>query len=149
VRAEALIQWCAYYGDVSAIRFLLVNGESLESLGDNLGLHQAAFHGHWQLCQFLIEKGANVNLALPNTGETPLHSATCKANRPAYSFVLKVLLAKGANPNSATKAGAETGRLCGTREPKGRRRSIVPRRLEPRRRLNCFSMRVPGVRRRT
>ena len=24
-----VIQWCAYYGDVSAIRFLLANGESL------------------------------------------------------------------------------------------------------------------------
>ena len=34
----ALIKWCAYYGDVSAIRFLLEKGESLESLGENLGL---------------------------------------------------------------------------------------------------------------
>src|SRR3954454_2183001 len=50
-----LITWCAYYGDVSAIKFLLANGESIQSLGDNLGLHAAAFHGHWRLCQFLIE----------------------------------------------------------------------------------------------
>jgi len=27
----SLIQWCAYYGDVSAIRYLLANGESLEN----------------------------------------------------------------------------------------------------------------------
>ena len=33
-----LIRWCAYYGDVSAMRFLLANGESLGSLGDNLDL---------------------------------------------------------------------------------------------------------------
>jgi len=26
-----LINWCAYYGDVSAIKFLLANGESLQS----------------------------------------------------------------------------------------------------------------------
>ena len=57
----ALIKWCAYYGDVSAIRFLVGKGESLESLGENLGLNEAVFHGHWQLCQFLIEHGANVN----------------------------------------------------------------------------------------
>ena len=44
----SLIQWCAYYGDVSAIRFLLSNGESLGSLGDNLDLNGAAFHGHWR-----------------------------------------------------------------------------------------------------
>ena len=51
----SLIKWCAYYGDVSAVRFLLANGESLKSRGDNLGLNGAAFHGYWRLCQFLIE----------------------------------------------------------------------------------------------
>jgi ankyrin repeat protein len=104
-----LIKWCAYYGDVSAIRFLLEKGESLQSLGENIGLNEAAFHGHWQLCQFLIENGADANHPLPDTGETPLHAALCKANRPAYDLVLRVLLANGANPNRATKPGAETG----------------------------------------
>jgi hypothetical protein len=28
----SLIEWCAYYGDVSAIKFLLANGESLQPL---------------------------------------------------------------------------------------------------------------------
>ncbi|MEX1276773.1 MAG: ankyrin repeat domain-containing protein, partial [Bacteroidota bacterium] len=60
----SLMQWCAYYGDVSAIRFLLANGESLESLGKNFDLNGAAFHGHWQLCQFLVEQGADVNYPL-------------------------------------------------------------------------------------
>jgi len=57
----SLIEWCAYYGDVSAIRFLLLNGESLDPLGNNFGLNGAVFHGHWRLCQFLIEQGADVN----------------------------------------------------------------------------------------
>jgi ankyrin repeat protein len=105
----ALIKWCAYYGDVSAIRFLLEKGESLESLGENLGLNEAVFHGHWQLVQFLIERGADVNHPQPDTGETSLHAALCKANRPAYDLVLKVLLAHGANPNSVTKPDTETG----------------------------------------
>ena len=47
-----LIKWCAYFGDVSAIRFLLANGESLSSLAGELA--SAAFHGHWRLCQFLL-----------------------------------------------------------------------------------------------
>ncbi|MBZ5535538.1 MAG: ankyrin repeat domain-containing protein [Acidobacteriia bacterium] len=114
----SLIKWCAYYGDVSAIRFLLANGESLKSLGDNLGLNGAAFHGHWRLCQFLIENGADVNLAQTETGETPLHSALCTAKRIAHDLVLRVLLAQGANPNCATKASVETGgfmRDCRTR----------------------------------
>ena len=104
----SLIRWCAYYGDVSAIRFLLTQGESLEFLGGNLGLDDAVFHGHWQLCQFLIENGADVNQADAKTGETPLHICLCKANRPAYDLVLKVLLANGANPNCVTRPNAET-----------------------------------------
>jgi ankyrin repeat protein len=107
--AVALINWCAYYGDISAIRLLLSKGESLTPLGDNLGLNAAAFHGHWQLCQFLIEKGAAVNTPLADTGETPLHAALCTANRVAHDFVVKVLLANGANPNCATKPNLETG----------------------------------------
>ena len=105
----ALISSCAYYGDVSAIRFLLANGESLASLGDNLGLNAAAFHGHWRLCQFLIERGADVNRPLLDTGETPLHSALCTTNRPAHDLVVRVLLAARADPTRATKASVETG----------------------------------------
>ncbi len=105
----ALIQHCAYYGDVSAIRFLLANGESLEALGDNFELSGAAFHGHWKLCQFLIENGADVNHADPDTGETPLHASLCTANRLARDLVVSVLLAAGADPNRVTRPSIETG----------------------------------------
>ncbi|CAN5665895.1 hypothetical protein BH20VER1_BH20VER1_04410 [soil metagenome] len=114
----SLIKWCAYYGDVSAIRFLIANGESLKSLGENLDLNGAAFHGHWRLCQFLIEHGADVNRPLPDTSESPLHAALCKAESPAHTQVVKVLLGARANPNSITEAGVETGgfmRDCRTR----------------------------------
>lgn len=104
-----LIQWCAYYGDVSAIRFLLANGEQLASLGENLDLNGAAYHGHWRLCEFLIENGANVNHPLPDTGETPLHAALSKANRWKYTPLVKLLLAHGADPNHPTIPGQETG----------------------------------------
>jgi ankyrin repeat protein len=56
-----------------------------------------------------ISAGGEVNRPSPDTGETPLHSALCKANRPAYDLVVKVLLAHGANPNAATLPSAETG----------------------------------------
>jgi ankyrin repeat protein len=104
-----LIRWCAYYGDVSAIRYLLANGESLAKLGENLDLNGAAFHGHWQLCQFLIENGADVNHPLPDTGETPLHAALCTSRRVTHDQVIRVLLARGANPNCVTKKSVETG----------------------------------------
>ena len=105
----SLIQWCAYYGDVSAIRFLLASGASLETLGPNLDLNGAAFHGHWRLCQFLLEQGANANLGLPDTGETPLHAAASAANRPSYDHVIRLLLSAGADPNARTVVGVATG----------------------------------------
>ena len=104
----SLMQWCAHHGDVSGIRFLLSRGASLEALGANLDLNAASFHGHWKLCQFLLEHGADVNYPLPDSGETPLHSALCKNDNPVFNQVLKVLLARGADPNRATKPGVET-----------------------------------------
>ncbi len=115
----SLLQWCAYYGDVSAIRHLLWQGAKLASLGDNLDLNGAAYHGHWQLCQYLIEQGANVNHPLPETGEVPLHAALCKPNQPAYNLVVQVLLAGGADPNRATKPGVETGSFMRDCKTKG------------------------------
>jgi len=105
----SLLQWCAYYGDVTAIRFLLAHGESLASLGENLDLNGAAFHGHWQLCQFLIDNGADANHRLADTGESPLHVALSTSDRRAHDLVIKVLLANGANPNCVTKESAPTG----------------------------------------
>lgn len=103
-----LVQWCVYYGDVSAIKFLLANGATLDSLGPNMGLMNACFHGHWRLCEFAIERGADVNRADLQTGETALHAALCKTRRAPYNLVMKVLLAHGANPNCATKKNVET-----------------------------------------
>jgi uncharacterized protein len=104
----SLIKWCAYYGDVTAIKVLLDRGESLQSLGENFDLNGAAFHGYWRLCQFLLENGADVNHPLPDTGETPLHAALSKSSRHDFSTLIKVLLDYGANPNLTTKANVET-----------------------------------------
>jgi uncharacterized protein len=109
----SLLHHCSYYGDVSAIRHLLANGASLNSLGDDLGLGGACFHGHWRLAQFLLEQGANANSTAPDTdtdtGETPLHNTLCTTERIAHNRVMRVLLAHGADPNRATKPGVETG----------------------------------------
>jgi|SRR5262245_13863034 len=114
----SVIQWCAYYGDVSALRFLLAKGESLHSLGDDLGLNAAAFHGHWRLCEFLIENGADVNSRLQNTGETPLHAAL-SSTRPVQHNVVKVLLNGGADPNYRTNPSIETGAFMRDSRTKG------------------------------
>jgi len=105
----SLLQWCAYYGDVSAMKHLLAEGAAIAALGENLGLDAACFHGHWRLSQFLIERGADVNRPLEDTGETPLHATLCTSDRLQRNVVMRVLLAHRANPNCATKANMETG----------------------------------------
>jgi uncharacterized protein len=105
----SLLQTSAYYGDVSAIKFLLSQGATRDSLGENLGLNGAVFHGHWRLCQFLLEQGADANHTEIDTGETPLHSALCTPDRLAHNQVMKVLLANGADPNRKTIPNVETG----------------------------------------
>lgn len=113
-----LARWCACYGDVSALKCLLARDVPMESLGENLDLNGACFHGHWRLCQFLVESGANVNHQLPETGEAPLHAALSKSDRLKYAPVVRILLAAGAYPNCTTITSAETGcfmRDCRTR----------------------------------
>ena len=105
----SMIKWCAYYGDVSAIKFLIDHGAELDDLGKNLDLNGAVFHGHWRLCQFLLEQGAEANFPDEETGETPLHASLCKASRPAYNMIVQLLLFHGADPNSRTKPNIETG----------------------------------------
>jgi len=113
-----LLEWASYFGDVTACRLLLRRGLSLTSLGADLGLNGAAFHGHWRLCEFMIESGANARYVDPITGETPLHAAVSNHDRLAYDLVVKVLLRAGADANAVTIPEMETGafmRDCRTR----------------------------------
>lgn len=104
-----LLRWSSYFGDVTACRLLVANGLSLSVLGEDLGLAAAAFHGHWKLCQYLLECGASARFTDPKTGETPLHLALTNENRTRYDAVVVVLLRAGAEPNAATLAGMASG----------------------------------------
>jgi uncharacterized protein len=105
----AALPWCAYYGDVCALRLLLARGAALHALGADLGLNAAAFHGHWQLTKFLLEQGAPVNFHNAETDETPLHSALVSPERLRHDLVVQLLLAAGADVHARTRPGAETG----------------------------------------
>ncbi len=103
------LQWLVYYNDTTALRAVFEAGGNLNSIDVNEELGNAAFFGHWKVCDFLIRHGADVNVAVDQTGETPLHSALTKAGRPFYFYVVKLLVEKGADVNAKTIPGKETG----------------------------------------
>ncbi len=105
----SLIRHCAYYGDVSAVRFLLSQGCSLSDLGENMDLNAAVFHRHWQLCHFLLEQGADARYIDEDSGEGLLHSALSKRTTTASYFIVQLLLRYGADPNHQTHPRKETG----------------------------------------
>jgi len=103
-----LLQWLVYYNDTTGLRAVLENGGTLDSINLDAELGNASFFGHWKVCDFLINQGADVNYKIPGTSETPLHCALCKAGRPYYIYTVKLLLEKGADVNARTKPGIET-----------------------------------------
>ena len=103
------LQWLVYYNDTTALRAVLEAGGSMESINLNDELGNAAFFGHWKVCDFLIQQGADVNASLDKTNERPLHNALAKAGRPYYFYVVKLLVEKGADVNAKTVPGLETG----------------------------------------
>jgi ankyrin repeat protein len=102
------IQWLVYYNDVTAMRAILDRGGDLSSINLNDELGHASFFGHWKVCDFLINQGADVNAHVDKTQETPLNNALCKAGRPYYFFTVKLLVEKGADVNAATLPNIET-----------------------------------------
>jgi ankyrin repeat protein len=103
------LQWFVYYNDTTALKAVLNAGGNLSSINLDRELGHASFFGHWKVVDFLISQGADVNWSLPETGETPLHSALCKAGRPYFLYVIKLLVENGADVNAKTIPGAETG----------------------------------------
>ena len=104
-----VLQWLVYYNDTTALKAVMEAGGNLDSINIDEELGNAAFFGHWKVCDFLIIHGANVNAHVAKTNETALHNALAKAGRPYYYYTVKLLVDKGANVNAKTTAGLETG----------------------------------------
>lgn len=90
-------------GDVIEARRLIENGlgnVNERGVMANTPLHRAARHGHKDVAELLIEKGADVN-ARNDNGETPLHLAA----RHGSIEVVRLLVSKGADLNAADVRG--------------------------------------------
>ncbi|MEB2777569.1 ankyrin repeat domain-containing protein [Algoriphagus sp. D3-2-R+10] len=105
----SLFQWLIFYDDVTGLRLVEKEGLDVKSLNLNNDLCDAAFFGHWKTCDFLLKRGADVNYQHPSNSESPLHCALCKAGRPYYQNVVRLLLECGADVNLATNPNLETG----------------------------------------
>jgi len=103
------LQWLVYYNDLTALKLVLKEGGDLGSIDLNGELGNAAFFGHWKICEFLLGQGADVNASVDKTDERPLHNALAKAGRPYYLYTVRTLVEHGADVNVHTKAGIETG----------------------------------------
>jgi ankyrin repeat protein len=97
----------ALVGDMQTVRKLVGDGENVNSPnslgGRYLGytpLHLAIENGHVKLAEYLIEKGADVNVAAKN-GLTPLHIAAFNG----LSDLVGLLIEKGAIVNVSTTNG--------------------------------------------
>ncbi len=65
-------------------------------------LHLAAFFGHADLANALLDRGADINAASTNAmNNTPLHAAAAGGNTP----LVKLLLERGADPNARQEGG--------------------------------------------
>jgi prepilin-type N-terminal cleavage/methylation domain-containing protein len=107
-----LLDFAALDGDVIEARRLIENSLGNVNRHGNMGrtpLHYAASHGHKDVAELLIEKGAEVD-AKDIRLETPLHYAVCSSYDVAKSHcgqidVVRLLVANGADPNAKDKEG--------------------------------------------
>jgi uncharacterized protein len=111
----------ARQGHLEAVRALLDGGAPIDQVGSGDAtspLLMAVINGEFDLAMFLIERGANPNIAAGGNGATPLWAAVntqwqprtrypqpqeMEQQKATYLDVMKALLAKGADPDARLK----------------------------------------------
>jgi ankyrin repeat protein len=111
----------ARQGHLEAVRALLDGGAPIDQIGSGdstTPLLLSVINGEFDLAMFLIDRGANVNLASGINGATPLWAAVntqwqprtrypqpqeMEQQKATYLDVMKALLAKGADPDARLK----------------------------------------------
>jgi ankyrin repeat protein len=98
-------------GHLEMAEFLIAQGAEVDyiGMGEGTPLTLAAFIGQVDFLRLFIDSGANVNLALPEGGETALHMAAVATR----TLAAVTLLEAGADPNLRVKSGMGTSMFDG------------------------------------
>ena len=110
--AHKLFQ-AAREGDTALLRGYLGAGAPAgmtNAAGDSL-LMLAAYHGHEETVQLIIEHGGDVNAA-NDRGQTPLAGAAFKG----YADVARVLLEAGADPDAGSPSARQAAEMFARKE---------------------------------
>lgn len=93
----------AWYGSLGTVQNLIASGVDVNSINKNVGyapLHWATLSGHFELVQYLIEQGADIE-ACTEDGDTPLHLSVKYEHLDIFQYLLDV----GATPDIQNKDG--------------------------------------------
>lgn len=95
------------FGDLKMTALLLELGADplLPTYKNHSLVGNAAFFGDYARLEILLKNGADANQVRAETGESPLHLATCKFEKPGTTECVKLLLEYGANPNHRALKG--------------------------------------------
>ena len=94
----------------AVVRFLLDHGADPHLPGyDKMSALDAwSYECDPSVVQILLDHGAEPNSGTAPSGETPLHYATSRGQKPGSTECVKLLLAAGANPNQKANVGIPT-----------------------------------------
>jgi ankyrin repeat protein len=101
-KGQTLVQRAVVRRSQEKLALLLQAGADPNAGSDDmLPLTTAALTGQSDILELLLDKGANVNAANPETGRTALHQAAIVGN----TDIVQRLLRRGADPARADKSG--------------------------------------------
>ena len=121
------LYYAAEHGYYQAAKALIEGGANPDQKNGDAGppLHPAVRNERAELITLLINRGANVNLAADDDGETPLHLAARRADTPENAALVSFLLDKGADPNIFNDRRWRPLDLADGRDGYPRRRKIM------------------------
>jgi hypothetical protein len=108
--SEQLFVMSAGQGEIDAVKLFLAAGVPIDAVDrDTTALVSAIRSGHIELALFLVEAGADVNIADSNNATPLIHAAgNCQATE-----LVRALLAAGADPTPATRGDTTALQMAG------------------------------------